>query len=440
METKLLLLAMLVVSACYNAAAQPISGINLTNTDVLPVYDPALENVNSAEQCLRSTMVNNYNNVYLSSAVSDTELGWTGDVSSCTAGTISTLAQSRTLARINYFRQLVGLPGNITFDAALNTKCQESSLMMSANNQANHFPPTSWTCYTADGALAASKSNLYLGTGYHSTLAVTGWVNDPGSSNSFCGHRRWILYSMADVFGHGSTLNSASLWVINTLAPAANINFIAYPSAGFFPVTLLPGSNRWSFGINGADFANATVQMTDNSGASVSTTLETITNGYGDNTIVWLPTGIITTNPIDQAYTVNVNNVMVSGASQNFTYVVKICQVVHPPQCPTGTNWSETSCDCIVPTNVDQLTANGENAISIYPIPATNHFILILNTDENIKDATVKLFDISGRKISSEKIGEKTISIDVSNLCNGMYYMVVENNGKQYKDKIIVSK
>lgn len=394
-------------------------------------------------QCPRATMVNDYNTDYLGSAVSDTELAWTGSTSTCTPGTVSALAQTRTLTRINYFRQLTGLPGNVTYDAALNAKCQEAALMMSANNQLNHFPPTSWLCYTADGSLAASKSNLYMGTpgfGYHSSKAVTGWLDDDGTSNTACGHRRWILYTKADEFGHGSTLNSSALWVVNTLVPAVTINYIAYPSEGFFPAPLIPSSNRWSFGKDGADFTNAVVQMTDNSGASVTTTLEPLANGYGDNTLVWLPTGIITSSPIDLAYTVNINNVIVSGVSQNYSYVVKICQAVHPPQCPSGKTWSESACDCVLPTDVDQLSAEGQQAISIYPNPASSFINLVLNTNEDLKQATVELFDISGRKISSEKINTKAINIDVSSLDNGMYYIVVENDGRQYKDKIIISK
>jgi len=64
--------------------------------------------------------------------------------------------------------------------------------MMDANNSLNHNPPTSWTCYSAGGAEAASHSNLSLG--YNTTSAVTGQMNDDGSNNYFCGHRRWILF------------------------------------------------------------------------------------------------------------------------------------------------------------------------------------------------------------------------------------------------------
>lgn len=393
-------------------------------------------------QCPRATMVNNYNTVYLGSSVSDTELAWTGNSSTCTAGTISTLSKTKTLNRINYFRQLVGLPGNITFDPALNTKCQEAALMMRANNQLSHSPPTSWLCYTADGALAASKSNISGGgsSSYHSAATISGQMNDGGTSNTACGHRRWILYTGANVFGLGSTLTSSVLWVVDISGPSTNINYIAYPSAGFFPAPLIPTSGRWSFGKDDADFTNATVQMTDNAGAVVSTILEPLANGYGDNTLVWKPTGIITISQTDLAYTVNVNNVIVSGASQNFSYVVKICQAVHPPQCPSGKTWSESACDCVLPTDVDQLSAESQLAIRIYPNPASNNINLVLNTNEDLKEATVELFDISGRKISSEKINEKTLSIDVSDLGNGMYFIVVENNGKQYKDKIIISK
>ena len=78
--------------------------------------------------------------------------------------------------------------------------------------------------------------------------------------------------------------------------------------------------------------------------------------------------------------------------------------------------------------------------MSIYPNPAANNITLVLNTDETFKEATVELFDISGRKISSEKIAKKLVNIDVSPLVNGMYYITIENNGEKYMDKFIVTK
>ena len=157
-------------------------------------------------QCDRQKIVDNYNTIYLGSEVSTLKLGWTGNINTCDPGTISTLSINNTLDRINYFRDLVGLPSDITFDPILNQKCQESALMMEANGTIDHFPPASWNCYTTDGASAAANSNI--ASGRHSSGAITLGIEDPGSHNYFVGHRRWLLYTRANTFGTGSTDNT----------------------------------------------------------------------------------------------------------------------------------------------------------------------------------------------------------------------------------------
>lgn len=396
---------------------------------------------NVQAQCNRQQIVDDYNNVYLPSHVSNTDLGWTGDINSCNAGTVSALAHTRTLARVNYFRQLVGLPGNITFDPVLNAKCQDAALMFKANNQLSHFPPNTWTCYTGAGDTAAQKSNIYMGSGsgtFHSSTAVTAWIDDFGTSNTSVGHRRWILYSRANQFGHGSVLGGASaLWVINTPTTPATIDFIAWPPEGFFPAPLVPTSNRWSFGIPNADFTNATVTMTDPDNNPVSVTLEPYATGYADNTIVWVVSGITTNNPEDQHYTVNISNVA-NATNTSYTYVVKIAQPVHPPQCPMGTNWSDNTCDCApITTSIAEQSNNA--VLGLFPNPAANNMELTLTTQDNV-NALIDIMDISGRKISSLKTDNKSINIDLSSLSNGMYYITVQNNSKVYKDKFVVSK
>ena len=107
--------------------------------------------------CDRTNVINDYNNNFIGSAVSTVQLGWTGDVGTCDEGTISAFAQTNVFKRINYYRRLVGVPDNITYDPSRDLETQEASLMMSANNSLSHFPPMSWTCYTTEGATRCSK-------------------------------------------------------------------------------------------------------------------------------------------------------------------------------------------------------------------------------------------------------------------------------------------
>ena len=83
-------------------------------------------------------------------------------------------------------------------------------------------------------------------------------------------------------------------------------------------------SSRWSFSYPGAVFADAVVSMR-HADADVPVALEAQVQGYGDNAIVWRPTGVPTAKPTtDLTYTVTLSNVVVSGVAQVFTYDVTI--------------------------------------------------------------------------------------------------------------------
>lgn len=90
-------------------------------------------------------------------------ISWTGTYSPCNPGTTSQEFKDATIKRINYFRAMAGVPANITLSSTLSIKDQDAALMFSVNNAISHNPPSSWTCYTANGYLAAGASNVVLG-------------------------------------------------------------------------------------------------------------------------------------------------------------------------------------------------------------------------------------------------------------------------------------
>jgi uncharacterized protein YkwD len=274
-------------------------------------------------------------------------LDWTGTYASgdpvVAAGTIGTAFQEAVRVRVNFLRALAGVPADIVFDDAYNAKAQQAAMMMSVNNALSHTPPDTWELYTADGYLAASKSNLALGL--HGPSAVNGYVADPGSSNAPVGHRRWLLHPQTrtmgtgDVPGQGSSPKPANaLWVLdgNTYAPRPFVreSFVAWPSPGYTPYQLV--WPRWSISYPNADYSGATVTMTRD-GAPVNVVLEPIASGYGENTLVWVPDQLDTNsmNPHarpgnDVTYTVSVAGVVIGGQTQTFTYDV----VVFDPEQP----------------------------------------------------------------------------------------------------------
>lgn len=228
--------------------------------------------------------------------------GWTGSIGSCNAGTVSQELHDDTLRRINYYRAMAGLNGNITFNASKNADCQEAALMMAANSALSHNPPSSWTCYTAAGDAAAGASNLSLGFNFpnYGPGCIDGQMEDDGGNNLAVGHRRWLLYSRAQEMGHGSipitpsnNVAAASIWAIgnfNPLAPAG-LEKVAWPPEGFVPHQTVWA--RWSFGLPNAaaGFGSATVTMSKGGTSIPVTIIHRGTGGLGDPTLVWEPSG-----------------------------------------------------------------------------------------------------------------------------------------------------
>jgi hypothetical protein len=189
--------------------------------------------------------------------------------------------------------------------------------MMTANNKISHYPTESWSCYSTTGATGAQTSNLVLGT--HSTPALTALMMDDGGGNEPVGHRRWILHSTKTSFGVGSTANAMAMHVFGAVGNTKIPSFIAYPPKGFFPQQLV--CNRWSFSVPGADFSAATVSVQGPSGSLTTNVVSRTANGYGDNTIVFVPSGVDKYNSADINYTVTVGGVK-NAPQSSYTYTV----------------------------------------------------------------------------------------------------------------------
>ena len=126
---------------------------------------------------------------------------WNGNVATGEAGTLGAAYLAAIIARVNAYRWMAGLPGGVTLDPTESAEDQQAALMMAANDQLSHDPPSTWLDYTAAGADAAAHSDLDLGVS--GVAAIDLYMIDPGSSNTFVGHRRWILYPPTQVMGIG---------------------------------------------------------------------------------------------------------------------------------------------------------------------------------------------------------------------------------------------
>lgn len=244
----------------------------------------------------------------------------------CVSGKPSDLMTMAVLNRLMYVRRLAGIPDTCVFDAAMSRQCQSAALMMASNQMLDHAPPKTWKCYTAEGALAAGSGNLSLGHGFND--ALMGQVEDFGSGNYACGHRRWILNPYNRVFGFGSTEEAMCLKVFGTGGKQPengyvfnDSQFVAWPSADYFPIRLLP--ERWSFSLEDADFSKAKVSVSLN-GKQLKVTQEKLASGYGMNTLVWT---IAETIVPDAVYTVSITQVKTSrNQIRKYTYKISFLE------------------------------------------------------------------------------------------------------------------
>jgi hypothetical protein len=238
---------------------------------------------------------------------------------------VSQEMHNKTVKRINFYRKIVGLPYNMQLSALLNEHAQKAALMMDANNQLSHAPDASWTCYSTEGADAAGKSNLAQG-GIGSD-AIDLYMQDFGAGNEAVGHRRWLLFARAKTFGHGSTNSFNAIYCLhnfsnNALAPSLTPEFIAYPPKGFVVRDLFIPQQRWSFSIPDADFSTAAITVKNADNISISTVKYPLQPGYGDNTLVFVPTINSYAFTKDTKYSVEIKNVRLNGVLKTYTYDV----------------------------------------------------------------------------------------------------------------------
>ncbi len=271
---------------------------------------------------------------------------WSGAVYGCVAGAPSAATQDATLRAVNYFRAMAGLPA-VTFDPTLSATAEEAALMMTAKQALSHAPDPTWPCYSTVGADGAKHSNLYLGRSGAS--AIAGYMVDPGSGNAVAGHRRWILYPPQTQMGSGSTADTNALYVLATPGqrPAAPA-WVSWPPAGYVPVQIEPGG-RWSLSANDevTSFAGATVTVTVG-GSPRPVTVNTVVDGYGDNTLVWQVDTGYAAGQADRTFHVSVSGIMRNTSTTSYDYDVTLFDATsgaspNPPPAPPATTGPTTT-------------------------------------------------------------------------------------------------
>jgi len=284
-----------------------------STTDIDPTTDKTIDEAG------RSAAKKLYQDYYVASSASTSDLSWTGNEPACDPGSVPQATKDKIFMRLSYFRKAVGLNNEIAENSSKSEKAQEAALMMHANGTLDHNPPSDWKCFTNYGEQGAKNSLL---TSTRNADAIDSYMRDQGSENYPVGHRRWLLWPRLQEIGVGNTSSYNAVWVLGNpgTPPADAPEFIAWPPQGYLPKQL--AYPRWSFSIANADFTETTISMKVKNGTGVNLEIEELTGIYGDNTMVWKPAINANSLSEDTAYVVSLNNVGIDGEAKNFEYEV----------------------------------------------------------------------------------------------------------------------
>lgn len=113
------------------------------------------------------------------------------------------------------------------------------------------------------------------------------------------------------------------------------------------------------------------------------------------------------------------------------------------PNAPTTTRINPVTTQCTPINGSTSVTKINtlENNINIYPIPSNNGTINIQFNLEEKQDLNVTIYDLTGKKLydrALNNIVNNTITLDISDLNNGIYLIKINNGFESYMKKITI--
>jgi hypothetical protein len=310
---------------------------------ILPLF--LFTNAGNEDEIAKKNAADDYRKSFVATEMTTPEqFGWSQKGTSCKPGHLSKQAYINALTRINYYRRLAGVNDRVTLDSTWCKYAQAAAVIMNANNQLNHNPGPEMKCYSADGKLGASTSNLSSIVDKSIRLIIADEIQDGSAANNDCGHRRWLLNSRAYKMGFGATPGAYAVRVMSNFDEKDTSSFhgtvpeyFGYPFHGFIPCQVV--YPKWSFAIpTGADFTLATVEVRSGDKLFPCTIVSRGKKNYGDPTLVWTMKGLKedfeynyydmaekkkgfeTLGMLNKKITVKISNVKVDGKVKSYSY------------------------------------------------------------------------------------------------------------------------
>lgn len=171
----------------------------------------------------------------------------------------------------NFVRYLAHVPYDLTTEHVLNNEGQYGAVLLAASNFSHEpdQPNDMDVDFYNTGKMVTSSSNIAMGFSTLANAIQNGYMRDDDAGNlTTVGHRRWVLYPPLKRTGFGLAtrgLYSYSTMKVfdNTRATerSENIHFdyIAWPSAGNFPIEFFDANDPWSISLNTSAYLTPSV-------------------------------------------------------------------------------------------------------------------------------------------------------------------------------------
>jgi hypothetical protein len=179
----------------------------------------------------------------------------TGKPTNPAAPSMETLA--RALARVNTYRYLCDLPGDVVLDDGYINLCQHGSELLVKVGQLTHTParPAGVGDETYQlGKDGCGRSNLFMGG--DAVASVDAYMNDSDAGNiDRLGHRRWVLNPKMAKTGFGQAGRFSAMYSFDgAREEVPDYDYVCFPPRGYCPSNLFGANWAWHVSLNPAKY------------------------------------------------------------------------------------------------------------------------------------------------------------------------------------------
>jgi hypothetical protein len=93
--------------------------------------------------------------------------------------------------------------------------------------------------------------------------------------------------------------------------------------------------------------------------------------------------------------------------------------------------------------NVNEIGTKPASSFAVYPNPASSSFTAVINSDAT-HTTDLAVCDVTGKVMITQTLaltkGTQNVTTDISQLAPGIYFIVLNNNGKTQTQKLVIIK